>query len=64
MHGESFVPTPVGVAIREMRRGDVEAGLAAPVETRIDATPRRHTQYHKPCAARDRGGVGDGDALL
>jgi xanthine dehydrogenase YagR molybdenum-binding subunit len=44
--GESFVPPAVGIGNpSEMRRGDVEAGLAA-ASTRIDATYETPAQYH------------------
>ena len=44
--GTSFVPPAVGVGNpTEMRRGDVEAGLAA-ASKRIDATYETPTQYH------------------
>src|SRR5450631_2813044 len=44
--GESFVPAAVGVGNpSEMRRGDVEAGLAT-ASKRIDATYETPTQYH------------------
>ena len=56
---ESFVPPAVGVGNpAEMRRGDVEAGLAA-ASKRIEATyetPAAVPQCHG--APRDRGGVG------
>src|SRR5450756_1586199 len=44
--GESFVPRAVGVGgPSEIRRGDVEAGLAS-ASTRIDATYETPAQYH------------------
>src|ERR1700730_17661758 len=44
--GESFVPSAVGVGNpAEIRRGDVEAGLAT-ASRRVDATYETPTQYH------------------
>jgi xanthine dehydrogenase YagR molybdenum-binding subunit len=46
--GESFAPAAVGVGNpSEMRRGDVEAGLAQ-ASKRIDATYETPIQYHNP----------------
>lgn len=46
--GERFVPSVVGPGVpAEMRRGDVEAGLAA-AERRLEATYETPPQYHNP----------------
>jgi xanthine dehydrogenase YagR molybdenum-binding subunit len=61
--GESFVPAAVGVGNpSEMRRGDVEAGLAA-ASKRIDATYETPTQYHNAMEPHAIVTVWDGDTL-
>src|ERR1700682_1050747 len=61
--GESFVPPAVGVGNpSEMRRGDVEAGLAA-AALRIDATYETPTQYHNAMEPHAIVATWDGDTL-
>jgi xanthine dehydrogenase YagR molybdenum-binding subunit len=61
--GESFAPPAVGVGNpSEMRRGDVEAGLAA-ASTRIDATYETSTQYHNAMEPHAIVAAWDGDRL-
>ena len=61
--GESFVPPAVGVGNpSEMRRGDVEAGLAA-ASKRIDATYETPTQYHNAMEPHAIVAAWDGDTL-
>jgi xanthine dehydrogenase YagR molybdenum-binding subunit len=61
--GESFVPPAVGVGNpSELRRGDVEAGLAAAAK-RIDATYETPTQYHNAMEPHAIVAAWDGDAL-
>src|ERR1700674_4723455 len=61
--GESFVPPAVGVGNpSEMRRGDVEAGLAA-ASRRIDATYETPTQYHNAMEPHAIVAAWDGDTL-
>jgi xanthine dehydrogenase YagR molybdenum-binding subunit len=61
--GESFVPAAVGVGNpSEMRRGDVEAGLAM-ASKRIDATYETPTQYHNAMEPHAIVAAWDGDAL-
>ncbi len=61
--GESFVPPGVGVGNpAEMRRGDVEAGLAA-ASKRIDATYETPTQYHNAMEPHAIVAAWDGDTL-
>jgi xanthine dehydrogenase YagR molybdenum-binding subunit len=61
--GESFVPPAVGVGNpSEMRRGDVEAGLAA-ASKRIDATYETPTQYHNAMEPHSIVVTWDGDRL-
>jgi xanthine dehydrogenase YagR molybdenum-binding subunit len=61
--GESFVPPAVGVGNpSELRRGDVEAGLAA-ASKRIDATYETPTQYHNAMEPHAIVAAWDGDAL-
>jgi xanthine dehydrogenase YagR molybdenum-binding subunit len=61
--GESFAPPAVGVGNpSEMRRGDVEAGLAA-ASTRIDATYETSTQYHNAMEPHAIVAAWDGDTL-
>jgi len=61
--GESFVPPAVGVGNpSEMRRGDVEAGLAA-ATTRIDASYETPTQYHNAMEPHAIVAAWDGDTL-
>jgi len=60
---ESFVPPAVGVGNpAEMRRGDVEMGLAA-ASTRIDATYETPAQYHNAMEPHAIVAVWDGDRL-
>ncbi|SHG62960.1 xanthine dehydrogenase family protein molybdopterin-binding subunit [Bradyrhizobium erythrophlei] len=61
--GESFVPPVVGVGNpSEMRRGDVEAGLAT-ASKRIDATYETPAQYHNAMEPHAIVAVWDGDKL-
>jgi xanthine dehydrogenase YagR molybdenum-binding subunit len=61
--GESFVPPSVGVGNpSEMRRGDVEAGLAA-ASRRIDATYETPAQYHNAMEPHAIVAAWDGDTL-
>jgi xanthine dehydrogenase YagR molybdenum-binding subunit len=61
--GTSFVPPAVGVGNpTEMRRGDVEAGLAA-ASKRIDATYETPTQYHNAMEPHAIVVAWDGDTL-
>src|SRR6202789_1984393 len=61
--GESFVPAAVGVGNpSEMRRGDVEAGLAM-ASKRIDATYETPTQYHNAMEPHAIVAAWDGDRL-
>jgi xanthine dehydrogenase YagR molybdenum-binding subunit len=61
--GESFVPAAVGVGNpSEMRRGDVEAGLAA-ASKRIEATYETPAQYHNPMEPHAIVASWDGDKL-
>src|ERR1700677_4805387 len=61
--GESFVPAAVGVGNpTQMRRGDVEAGLAA-ASKRIDATYQTPTQYHNAMEPHAIVVAWDGDTL-
>src|SRR5712672_2738819 len=61
--GESFVPPAVGVGNpSELRRGDVEAGLAA-ASRRIDATYETPTQYHNAMEPHAIVAAWDGDTL-
>jgi xanthine dehydrogenase YagR molybdenum-binding subunit len=61
--GESFVPSAIGVGNpTELRRGDVEAGLAT-ASSRIDATYETSTQYHNPIEPHAIVAAWDGDAL-
>ena len=62
--GESFVPSAVGVGNpSEMRRGDVEAGLAS-ASKRIDATYETSAQYHNAMEPHAIVAAWDGDKLL
>src|ERR1700723_1300266 len=61
--GESFVPAAVGVGNpSEMRRGDVEAGLAQ-ASKRIDATYETPIQYHNAMEPHAIVTAWDGDTL-
>src|SRR6266403_3946411 len=61
--GESFVPPAVGVGNpSEIKRGDVEAGLAA-ASRRIDATYETPTQYHNAMEPHAIVAAWDGDML-
>jgi xanthine dehydrogenase YagR molybdenum-binding subunit len=61
--GESFVPQAVGPGFpAEMRRGDVEAGLAAATNT-IAATYETAAQYHNPMEPHAIVAQWDGDTL-
>ena len=61
--GESFVPAAVGVGNpSEIRRGDVEAGLAA-ASQRIDATYETPIQYHNAMEPHAIVAAWDGDTL-
>jgi xanthine dehydrogenase YagR molybdenum-binding subunit len=61
--GESFVPPAVGIGNpSEVRRGDVEAGLAA-ASRRIDATYETPTQYHNAMEPHAIVAAWDGDTL-
>jgi xanthine dehydrogenase YagR molybdenum-binding subunit len=60
---ESFVPPAVGIGNpSEMRRGDVEAGLAA-ASTRIDATYETPAQYHNAMEPHAIVAAWEGDTL-
>src|SRR5882762_6502711 len=60
---ESFVPPGVGVGNpAEMRRGDVEAGLAA-ASKRIEATYETASQYHNAMEPHAIVAAWDGDTL-
>jgi len=60
---ESFAPAAVGVGNpAEIRRGDVEAGLAA-ASQRIDATYETPIQYHNAIEPHAIVAAWDGDAL-
>jgi xanthine dehydrogenase YagR molybdenum-binding subunit len=60
---ESFVPAGVGLGNpSEVRRGDVEAGLAAATK-RIDATYETATQYHNAMEPHAIVAAWDGDTL-
>jgi len=61
--GDSFVPPAVGVGNpSQMRRGDVEAGLAA-AATRIEATYETAAQYHNAMEPHAIVAAWDGDRL-
>jgi xanthine dehydrogenase YagR molybdenum-binding subunit len=61
--GESFVPPAIGVGNpSELRRGDVEAGLAA-ASKRIEATYETSTQYHNAMEPHAIVAAWDGDSL-
>ena len=61
--GESFVPAAVGVGNpAEMRRGDVEAGLAAATKS-IEATYETPIQYHNAMEPHAIVAAWDGDTL-
>ena len=61
--GESFVPAAIGVGNpAEMRRGDVEAGLAA-ASKRVDATYETPIQYHNAMEPHAIVAAWDGDTL-
>src|SRR3982074_353036 len=61
--GESFVPPAIGVGNpSELRRGDVEAGLAAATK-RIEATYETPTQYHNAMEPHAIVAAWDGDTL-
>jgi len=61
--GDSFVPPAVGVGNpAEMKRGDVEAGLAA-ASARIDATYETPAQYHNAMEPHAIVAAWDGDTL-
>ena len=61
--GESFVPAAVGVGSpSQMKRGDVEAGLAA-ASKRIDATYETPIQYHNAMEPHAIVVAWDGDTL-
>jgi xanthine dehydrogenase YagR molybdenum-binding subunit len=61
--GESFVPPAIGVGNpSELRRGDVEAGLAA-ASKRIEATYETPTQYHNAMEPHAIVAAWDGDSL-
>jgi xanthine dehydrogenase YagR molybdenum-binding subunit len=61
--GTSFVPPAVGVGNpSELRRGDVEAGLAA-ASTRIGATYETPAQYHNAMEPHAIVAAWDGDTL-
>lgn len=60
---ESFVPPVVGIGNpSEIRRGDVEAGLAA-ASQRIEATYETPPQYHNPMEPHAIVAAWDGDKL-
>src|SRR5450755_4056509 len=62
--GESFVPSAVGIGNpSEIRRGDVEAGLAT-ASKRIDATYETSAQYHNAMEPHAIVAAWDGDTLL
>src|SRR5450631_566008 len=61
--GESFVPPAVGIGNpSEVRRGDVEAGLAV-ASKRIDATYETPAQYHNAMEPHAIVAAWDGDTL-
>ena len=61
--GESFVPPAVGIGNpSEVRRGDVEAGLAT-ASKRIDAIYETATQYHNAMEPHAIVAAWDGDTL-
>src|SRR5882672_9926283 len=61
--GESFVPPAVGIGNpSEIRRGDVEAGLAV-ASKRIEATYETPPQYHNPMEPHAIVAAWDGDTL-
>jgi xanthine dehydrogenase YagR molybdenum-binding subunit len=61
--GESFVPPAIGIGNpSEIRRGDVEAGLAA-ASKRIEATYETPSQYHNPMEPHAIVAAWDGDTL-
>ena len=61
--GERFVPPAVGVGNpAELRRGDVEAGLAA-ASQRVDATYETPAQYHNAMEPHAIVAAWDGDRL-
>lgn len=61
--GESFVPQAVGVGKpSELRRGDVDAGLAA-ASKQVDATYETAAQYHNAMEPHAIVAAWDGDAL-
>src|SRR5882757_1501196 len=61
--GESFVPPAVGIGNpSEMRRGDVEAGLAA-ASKRVEATYETPAQYHNAMEPHAIVARWDGDRL-
>ena len=61
--GESFVPAAIGVGNpAEMRRGDVEAGLAAATR-HIEATYQTPIQYHNAMEPHAIVAAWDGDTL-
>jgi xanthine dehydrogenase YagR molybdenum-binding subunit len=61
--GESFVPPSVGIGHPpEIKRGDVEAGLAAAAK-RIEATYETPAQYHNAMEPHAIVAAWDGDAL-
>src|SRR6202163_45829 len=61
--GESFVPPAIGIGNpSEVRRGDVEAGLAT-ASKRIDATYETPTQYHNAMEPHAIVAAWDGDTL-
>jgi xanthine dehydrogenase YagR molybdenum-binding subunit len=61
--GESFVPPAVGIGNpAEIRRGDVEAGLAA-ASKRIEATYETPAQYHNAMEPHAIVAAWDGDRL-
>ncbi|MDP1585329.1 MAG: xanthine dehydrogenase family protein molybdopterin-binding subunit [Bradyrhizobium sp.] len=61
--GESFVPQAVGVGNpSELRRGDVDAGLAA-ASKHVDATYETPAQYHNAMEPHAIVATWDGDAL-
>jgi xanthine dehydrogenase YagR molybdenum-binding subunit len=61
--GESFVPQAVGVGNpSEMKRGDVEAGLAL-ASKRVDATYETPIQYHNAMEPHAMVAAWDGDTL-
>jgi len=61
--GDSFVPAAIGVGNpSEMRRGDVEAGLAAATR-HVDATYETPIQYHNAMEPHAMVAAWDGDTL-